>query len=324
MYPTGILDTLSSQPPANILQTGSSRELLKWSIEFLKQSGVVEATYESRYLMAHALGVKPGLVQLTGMTLDRQQIGTILGLLRRRVAGEPFQYLVGEVGFRRGIFTCRPGVLIPRPETETLVERAMAHLHPAPAEYMRILELGTGSGAPIISLAMEFPKYTYVATDLDGQAVALAEENAVRNGVADRIAFLQGDWWEALQEHRVNLPFDLIISNPPYVATQEIPNLPIEVREHEPHTALDGGADGLAFYRRLVGELPQFLRPGGWVLVEVGDGQAGAVQSLFEHAGLTKVGVTFDLHNLPRVVEGRLPAGTEEEAAAEEEVPESE
>ncbi|HYE79030.1 MAG TPA: peptide chain release factor N(5)-glutamine methyltransferase [bacterium] len=298
--------------PAEIIASRSSRELLKWSIATLKAARVVEASYESRYLMARALGVKPGLVQLASMELDAHQMAAAAELVARRVGGEPFQYILGETGFRRGMFWCRPGVLIPRPETETLVERAASHLYRAGEEHLRILELGTGSGAPIVALAMDFPRHTYVATDIDPVALELAQENAERNGVGDRIAFLQGDWWEALEHARVNIPFHIILSNPPYIPTGGVMSLPREIRDFEPHAALDGGFDGLAFYRRLVGQLPTWLRPGGWVLVEVGEGQAGLVQQLFERAGLVQVEVTSDLHSLPRVVEGRMPYPGEE------------
>ncbi|MEO7994063.1 MAG: peptide chain release factor N(5)-glutamine methyltransferase [bacterium] len=297
-------DTLD-QLPAAIRETGSSRELLLWAKEVLKRHQVVEAAYEARHLVARALAANPGLVQLASLTLAPDQVDSCAAMVARRVAGEPFQYLIGETGFRKGLFTCQPGVLIPRPETETLVDRAIVHLHQSGDKHWRILELGTGSGAPIISLALEFPRHTYVATDISQRALTLAEANAIRNGCVDRIAFLPGDWWDALRDNRVSLPFDLIITNPPYVAHSDIAELPTEIRDHEPHEALDGGIDGLAFYRRLVGELGEFLKPGGWVVAEVGDAQDDAVRIIFEHAGMTELATSSDLHGLPRVVEGR-------------------
>lgn len=293
--------------PSDLRASGSSRALLRWSIAQLKRHRITEAAYESRHLIAHVLGMRPSLIQITSVDLAPEQMDACAALIARRIAHEPFQYLLGETGFRRGIFTCRPGVLIPRPETETLVERVAIRLALDFAVHHRVLELGTGSGAPIISLAMDFPRQTFVATDIDPAAIALAEENARRNAVEARVVFLQGDWFEALSQHRVAMPFDLIFSNPPYIPGPELDNLPREIRDHEPLTALDGGPDGLAFYRRLIGEVRDWLKPGGYVIVEVGDGQAGHVQNLFEHAGLLEVEVTFDLHNLPRVVEGRLP-----------------
>lgn len=293
--------------PADLRISRSSRALLKWSIEQLRRHQIEEAAYESRCLIAHALGMKPSLLHLSALDLEPEQMEACAELIRRRAAQEPFQYLLGETGFRRGIFTCRPGVLIPRPETETLVERAALRLLVDPSTHRRVLELGTGSGAAIISLAMDYPRHTYVATDIDPVALELAQENAQRNSVADRILFLEGDWWEALRAARIQLPFDVILSNPPYIPTVELDRLPVEIRDHEPLTALDGGPDGLKYYRRLVGELFSFLKPEAWVIVEVGDGQAGAVQSLFENVGLQHVEVTFDLHNLPRVVAGQRP-----------------
>lgn len=306
-YPCATVPAFTLALPAELRASGSSRALLMWSISQLRRHHIVEAAYESRHLLAMVLGVKPSLVQVTSVEVTPEQMDACAAIIARRAAHEPFQYLLGETGFRRGIFTCRPGVLIPRPETETLVERVAFRIAADFPEHRRVLELGTGSGAPIISLAMDFRHATFVATDSDPAALALAAENARRNDVEDRVLFLEGDWWDALSAHRIELPFDIIFSNPPYIPGPEIPNLPREILDHEPHQALDGGPDGLAFYRRTIGEFRDWLQPGGWLIVEVGDGQAGLVQSLFQRAGLQQVEIAWDLHNLPRVVEGRLP-----------------
>src|SRR5690606_10179484 len=222
-------------------------------------------------------------------------------LIKRRLAGEPVAYLLGEHEFWGMPFYVDPSVLVPRPDTETVVEvaRSLRADRSAPC---RVLDLCTGSGAIAVSLAKELPAARVVATDRSDAAVALARKNAERNGVGDRVEVRAGDLWEPVAGER----FDLIVSNPPYVATDVIPTLSPEVRR-EPVLALDGGADGLAFYDRICPRAREHLEPGGVLVVEHGYDQAEPVRARFEAAGLTSVTLVHDLGKNPRVTWGRAP-----------------
>jgi len=233
-------------------------------------------------------------------------------LVARRVQGVPVAYLTGHKEFFGLDFKVTPAVLIPRPETEILVERALqvaADFVAAKGE-LRILDLGTGSGAIAVTLAVGLPTARLVATDCSPAALEVAGRNARRQGVHARIDLRQGDLWAALaaQDAARRPVFDLIVSNPPYIPADELAALSREVRQ-EPRLALDGGPDGLAFYRCLVAGLPAYLAPGGWVLLEVGAGQSSAVNRLLTEAGLTVLPPVKDLAGIERVVQAHEPGG---------------
>ncbi|MGA8088590.1 MAG: peptide chain release factor N(5)-glutamine methyltransferase [Terracidiphilus sp.] len=214
-------------------------------------------------------------------------------LLERRCKGEPLQYIIGEVEFYRMPFRVTPEVLIPRPETEHLVEKTIALA--VALEHPRILDIGTGSGAIAVSLAQNLPNAQITATDVSSSALAIAEDNARRNAVT--IRFLQGD---------VLIPvagetFDLIVSNPPYVSAADRDSLSVEVRDHEPSLALFAGNDGLEIYRRLIPQAFAALAPGGFIALEIGYGQQPAIQRLLAIAGFTNIEFTPDLQGIPRV-----------------------
>ena len=204
--------------------------------------------------------------------------------------------ILGEREFWGRAFRVTPDVLDPRPETETLVEAALGG---PPAG--RLLDLGTGSGCLLVTLLAEWPEATGVGVDVSPAALAVARENAERHGVEERATFHRGDWCAGLEGR-----FDLIVSNPPYIADDELAQLAPEVREHEPRLALAGGPDGLDAYRRLAPELPRLLSPGGRVLLEVGAGQAAAVVTILDEAGLAVGGIRCDLGGHGRVVEASL------------------
>jgi len=233
-------------------------------------------------------------------------------LLERRVKGEPIQYITGEVEFYRMPFRVTPDVLIPRPETEHLVEKCLAlathsgapsfrrrlpegweSTNPVPP--VRILDVGTGSGAIPIALAYKMPQAQITATDISKAALALADENGKRNGVA--IRFLQGD----LLAPVAGETFDLIVSNPPYVPATDRDSLAVEVRDHEPSLALFAGNDGLEIYRRLIPQAFAALAPGGFIALEIGYGQQPAIHSLLASAGFANIEFTPDLQGIPRV-----------------------
>jgi release factor glutamine methyltransferase len=246
----------------------------------------------------------------------------------RRLAGEPIQYITGETEFYRMPFRVTPDVLIPRPETELLVERAaqlvpkflpqsdryfelrkvIPHTWPTPEktesgrkkppQAPRILDIGTGSGAIAISIAHDWSEAAITATDLSAAALKLARENAVRLGFADRIRFLEGD----LLNPVAGETFDIIVSNPPYVPEADRSTLSVEVRDHEPALAFFAGDDGLDIYRRLIPAAHAALIPGGFLVLEIGFGQQGAVTALLDTAGFQSIETLPDLQGIPRVV----------------------
>ena len=228
--------------------------------------------------------------------LTPQQEQRMASLLLSRTRRTPLQYLLGTQGFYGLELRTDARALIPRQETETLCETGIAHLRAlGPLPPPEALDLCTGTGAIALALAHECPFARVAASDLSGEALSLARENARRLGLP--VAFFAGDLFDAVGERR----FDLIVSNPPYIPTDECARLQPEVR-FEPRMALDGGADGLDFYRRIAREAPAHLSARGMLAVEAGDGQAAAVASLFEAAGLRDAAVTDDLYGHARVV----------------------
>ena len=222
-------------------------------------------------------------------------------LLDRRTKGEPIQYITGETEFYGLPFRVTPDVLIPRPETEHLVETvvALARSFAAP----RIVDIGAGSGAISVALAHHLPKARIATTDLSEAALAIARENVRSNGVADRICFLQGDLLAPLAGEK----FDIIVSNPPYVPARDRDSLSVEVREYEPLLALFAGEDGLDIYRRLIPAAFVALISGGFIALEIGYGQADAVQNILRAAGFAQIEFTPDLQSIPRVAAAQRP-----------------
>jgi release factor glutamine methyltransferase len=219
-----------------------------------------------------------------------------IALLERRFAGEPMQYIFGEAEFYRLPFRVTPDVLIPRPETEHAVEKVLELA--AKFSNPRIVDVGTGSGAIAIALAHEVPDAVVTATDLSAAALSVARESAQRNGVEDRVRFLEGD----LLEPVVREQFDIVVSNPPYVPEADRESLAVEVREYEPGQALFAGADGLDVYERLILQAYAALASGGYLVLEIGYGQEPPVGALLGEAGFENVEFSPDLRGIPRVV----------------------
>lgn len=228
-----------------------------------------------------------------------------LKLLRRRAAGEPVQYILGEWDFMGLRFAVGPGVLIPRPETEQLAEEAIAFLQRRPK--CRVLELCGGSGCIAITLGKTLPAAEITVLELSLEAMGYLKENITRHGVKNVTAIL-GD--ALCPPPEIEGPYDAILSNPPYIASGELPGLQKEVQQ-EPAMALDGGADGLDFYRGFNGIYPQMLAPGGLLLYETGEEQGEAVAALLQKAGLERVAILPDVYGLPRNVLGYAPMKTE-------------
>lgn len=248
---------------------------------------------QARALLAHVLGTtREALVARPQRSVDEASAAAFARLAARRRAGEPLAYLLGACEFYGRAFEVDARVLVPRPETETLVELALARLRAQRAP--RVLDLGTGSGCIAITLALECPAAIVFATDADPGALCVARANAARLGAPVRLAC--GDWFEPIAGR-----FDLIVSNPPYVAAGD-PHL-ADLR-YEPQRALTPGRDGLACLRTVVARAPAHLAPGGWLLVEHGYDQAAAVRELLRDAGFTQVATERDLAGIERVTLG--------------------
>ncbi len=219
--------------------------------------------------------------------------------IERRLAGVPIQYITGESEFYGLPFFVNCDVLIPRPETEHLVEKVLelAHLFASP----RVVDVGTGSGAIAIALAHESPSAKVTAIDISDAALRVARENAMRNGVAERIRLLAGDLLTPVAEEQ----FEIVVSNPPYVATDDRASLAVEVRDHEPEVALFAGSNGLDIYRRLAPAAHTVLVAGGYAVFEIGYGQAEAVAELFTAAGFVDIEFKKDLQGIDRVITAR-------------------
>jgi release factor glutamine methyltransferase len=282
--------------------TWTTLAVLDWTTKRFSDAGISSARLEAQLLLAHVLGCSR--VQLyTGFDkpLAEAELTGYRELIRRRLGGEPVAYLLGEHEFWGLPFHVEPSVLVPRPDTETVIEVARSARADRTAP-CRVLDLCTGSGAIAISLAKELPAARVVATDISEAAVVLARKNAERNGMADRIDVRAGDLWEVVAGET----FDLIASNPPYIASAIIPTLSAEVR-CEPAIALDGGADGLEFYDRICAAARAHLEPGGALVLEHGYDQADAVFERFLAAGFEHVALVHDLGKNPRVTWGLAP-----------------
>ena len=275
-------------------------EAIQRSTGFLARKGVDSPRLQVELLLAHALGV-PRLKlylnfeqKLTGADLE-----SVRELVRRRGNREPLQHIIGSTSFCGFEIKVNRHVLVPRPETEMLAERAwqfLAAFNPPPGA---ALDFGTGSGCLAIALAAQCPGAQVHAADISEEALRVARENAALNNLSDKIQFHCGDGFAALPR---GLPFDLIVSNPPYVPSAEIEALAPEVRDHDPHLALDGGADGLDFYRRLAAEAENHLRPAGRIMLESGDGQAEQIRQLFVQHKWVVEKVEADYSGRPRIL----------------------
>jgi release factor glutamine methyltransferase len=228
------------------------------------------------------------------VTPDQQ--ATLDGYLERRLRREPVSRILGRKGFWKIMLNVTPDVLSPRPDTETLIDVALLAFEPG--RHFHAIDLGTGSGAILLALLTERPAAHGVGTDISSEALAVARENAANLGLDGRAAFLRTEWAAGFGDHS----FDLVVSNPPYIPSDDIAGLDPEVRDHDPVLALDGGPDGLQAYRDLAPEIMRILKPGGVFAVEIGWDQGPQVKALFEAAGFTDVKVVRDLGDRDRVV----------------------
>lgn len=280
-------------------------DLLNRTSSFFTSRGMENARLQAELLLAAVLGVRRlDLYLQFERALDEAEVDAYRDSVRQRLQGVPVQYITGEAGFRHLSFALTRAVFIPRPETEIVVEAVLELV--ARLDEPRILDLGCGCGAIAVSLAHECPEAHLVAVDISPEAVETTRRNAERNGVSGRLDILCGDLFEALNGMPESQTFDVIASNPPYVCSGDIAGLLPEVRDHEPRLALDGGSDGLQYFRRIVEQAADFLRPGGFMVLEVGDGQAEAVGELLGSSSLFEtVETRADLSHTPRVLVGR-------------------
>lgn len=272
-------------------------KVIQWTTGHFQDKEVANPRLEAEVLLAHLLGIdRMGLYLNYDRPLKEEERTAYREMIQRRTGGEPTAYILGHKEFWSLRFAVNPDCLIPRPETEHLVEEAVRigkGLEPP----VRVLEIGHGCGAVAIALATELEEAEVVATDISSGAHALAQENAEAHGVSARIQFILGDLYPPVEES-----FGLICCNPPYIPTEEVLHLAPEVRDYEPLTALDGGEDGLRFFREIVEGAPAFLMEGGWLLLEMGKGQSPDVTAILQEGGFSHIDLVPDHAGIERVI----------------------
>ena len=285
-------------------------EAIQRSTEFLTKKGVESARLQTELLLADVLKLPRMQLYLNfERELTTAETEAFREFIRRRGRREPVQHIVGSTSFCGFEISVSPHVLVPRPETELLAEHGWTFLNQLAASRpptvnngqsaITALDFGTGSGCLAIVLAAKCQCATVHALDISGEAIVQARQTAARLGLADRIQFWEGDAFAALPSA---ITFDLILSNPPYIPSAEIETLQIEVRDFDPRAALDGGADGLDFYRRLAAEARPFLRTGGRLMLELGDGQASLIVEMFEREKWIVEATQLDYNQKPRIL----------------------
>lgn len=273
-------------------------EALRFLTTLLAEKKVSQAKAEARVLLLAATQMsRAQMITQSDRTISTTEAELLSGWMMRRLAGEPVTRITGRRDFWTLDLHVTPDVLDPRADTEVIVETTLDLLGTRRTQALRILDLGTGTGALLLALLSECPHATGVGIDLSPAACAVAQDNAQRNGLAARASFQQGHWADALNE-----TFDLVVSNPPYIESATIAALDVEVREHDPMLALDGGPDGLIAYRAIIKDVPRLLHPTGLCVLELGIGQAGAVTALAEAEGLTQKALRRDLGGVERAL----------------------
>ncbi len=278
------------------------KKLIQWTAGYFRNHGVEEARLDAELLLGYVLG-KPRIYLYTNydQIMNKEELARYRELIRRRAAGYCTAVLIGEKEFMGIPFRVNEHVLVPRPDTEAWLEKVIQRFRNLPD--ISVLDLGTGSGALAVSFLYYCKEARGVAVDISEKALETAKTNGERAGISDRVEFRRGDFLDALREDE---QFDVILSNPPYIPSGDIDGLAEEVRR-EPRIALDGGPDGLKFYRTLGEKAVRFLRPGGLLAAEVGIGQAETVRTFFENGGLTDIEIIPDYGGVDRAVCGKRP-----------------
>ncbi|HET7849397.1 MAG TPA: peptide chain release factor N(5)-glutamine methyltransferase [Pseudolabrys sp.] len=277
----------------------TAAEACRLVAQMFRAGGLETPELDARVLVAHALKIDRNRLAASGdRLLDAREADAVAARAARRLSREPVARIVGRKEFWSLDLRVEPAVLVPRPETETVVEAVLASLDAAARNRpLRLLDIGTGSGALLLSLLHELPNAFGLGVDLSAAAVEVARVNAVRLGLARRCAFVVGDGGRALSG-----PFDVIVSNPPYIRTDEIASLAPDVRDHDPALALDGGPDGLDGYRMIARDAFRLLAPGGRLVVELGPGQDVDTTTLLMETGLTFAALRNDLNGVHRAL----------------------
>ena len=279
-------------------------EVIQRSADFLARKGVESPRLQVELLLAHVLQMPRMKLYLNfDRALGEPELETLRTLIKRRAEREPLQHIVGSTSFCGFEIAVNRDVLVPRPETELLAEQAWGFLSTLGGAAPTVLDLGTGSGCLAIAIALKSPHATVHTVDISEAALAVARANALRLGAGERVLFHTGDGFSVIDP---GIAFHLIVSNPPYIPSDEIATLQPEVRDFDPRLALDGGVDGLDFYRRLAVEARSRLKPAGKLMVEFGDGQHGDVSALFTNAGWTVEMVVKDYTGRERILIARL------------------
>jgi release factor glutamine methyltransferase len=281
-------------------------EVIQKSADFLSNKGVDSPRLHAELLIAHVLKLPRMKLYLNfERKLSDAELDAVRELVKRRGQREPLQHITGSTSFCGLEIMVNRSVLVPRPETELLAEAGWQFLNELKTQDARCktaLDFGAGSGCIAIALAVKCPTANIVAIEASTEALIVARQNAERNNVSSRIEFLHGDGFAALPS---GTSFDLIVSNPPYIPSAEITTLQPEVRDFDPRTALDGGADGLDFYRRLAAEAVAFLKPEGRIMVEFGDDQGGNIKNIFEAQAWITEAIIEDYTKRPRIFTAR-------------------
>ncbi len=274
-----------------------AQEALRTAVRTLQTAQIETASLDARLLLQHVLGIsRERWIAAPDLKMNMEQAARYEALIARRALREPVAHLRGMREFWGMEFTVTNATLDPRPDTETVVEAVLTRMHNRNAP-LSILDLGTGTGCLLLSLLTEFPEARGTGIDLSREALLVAQENALRLGLRSRAQFKHGNWCAELAG-----PFDIIVSNPPYIPSATISTLAPEVAQFEPRLALDGGADGLDCYRTIISSLPAMLAPGGLAAFEVGAGQLQQVASIAEANGLQPEGIRKDLQGIPRCI----------------------
>lgn len=271
-----------------------------------KAHGIDSPELDARLLIGHALGLDlTGLIVAAARTLSAEEATMIDAMVQRRMAGEPIARILGHKEFWGLSFDLSPATLVPRPDTETVVQTALAFVRDAgmTEKPIRIADIGTGTGAILLALLSELPQAIGIGTDISPEALATAESNAEHLDLIDRAAFIESNYASELDG-----VFDLIVSNPPYIRSQDIGGLPLDVRAHDPHLALDGGDDGLDAYRAIAPQAANLLRPEAALILEIGQDQGADVSRILVEAGLAPEDAPrADLAGIGRVILARKP-----------------
>lgn len=288
------------------LHAQTRRAALKEAVAHLKSLGLETPVLDARLIVQHVLGIDwEALFLAPDQPLSEEERAALGGALERRRAREPVARIVGRRHFWTLDLAVSPATLDPRADTESLVEAALAAI-PDRSRTLRILDLGTGTGALLLALLKEFSNSTGIGVDRSAAAAAAAAANAAAHGLGERASILVADWDDALEGR-----FDLIVSNPPYIARPDLADLPPEVRNYDPLAALDGGIDGLDAYRRIVPSLPSLLRSDGLAILEIGAGQGDAVCAVARASGLAEIARRRDLAGIERALVLRRASGRE-------------